>query len=150
MELNKRGFLAAAIIITGVYGWLIITSTRVSRPETWERNSAATAIIQDNIKIIKASELITQRILPRNNPYDSSTIMSSWEYKNRVDAELSGKRQEAIMGYEIYRMPNGERVDVPLNSIPGGNNPLYFNSQTGLTWNSTLEKPPQGYDPLKR
>ena len=136
--------------ITGLYGWLIVTSTRVSRPETWERNSAATAIVQDNLKIIKASELITQRILPRNNPYDSSTIMSRWEYKNRVDAELSGKRQEAILGYETYRTPNGERVDVPLNSIPGGNNPLYFNPQTGLTWNSTLEPPPQGYYQLKR
>jgi hypothetical protein len=136
--------------ITGLYGWFIITSTRVSRPETWERNSAATAIIQDNLKIIKASEWSTQRILPRNNPYDSSTIMGSWEYKNKVDAELSGKRQEAIMGYETFRTANGERVDVPLNSIPGGNNPLYFNSQTRLTWNSTLEKPPQGYDLLKR
>jgi hypothetical protein len=136
--------------ITGLYGWFIITSTRVSRPETWERNSAATAIIQDNLKIIKASEWSTSRILPRNNPYDSSTIMGSWEYKNKVDAELSGKRQEAIMGYETFRTANGERVDVPLNSIPGGNNPLYFNSQTRLTWNSTLEKPPQGYDLLKR
>jgi len=144
------GMVTGGRHITGVYGWLIITSTRVSRPETWERNSAATAIIQDNIKIIKASELITQRILPRNNPYDSSTIMGSWEYKNRVDTELSGKRQEAIMGYEIYRRPNGERVDVPITSIPGGNTPIYVNPQTGLIWNSTLEPRPQGYYPLKR
>lgn len=136
--------------VTGLYGWMIVTSTRVSRPETWERNSAATAIVQENLKIIKASELITHRILPRNNPYDSSAIMGHWEYKNRVDAELSGKRQEGIMGYETYRTPNGERVDVPLNSIPGGNNPLYYNPQTGLTWGSVLEPPPQGYYLLKR
>jgi hypothetical protein len=136
--------------ITGLYGWIIATSTRISRPETWERNSAATAIVQENLKIIKASELITQRILPRNNPYDSSTIMGHWEYKNRVDSELSRKRQEAIMGYESFHTSTGERIDVPLNSIPGGNNPLYYNPQTGLTWSSTLEPPPQGYYPLKR
>ncbi len=136
--------------ITGLYGWIIATSTRISRPETWERNSAATAIVQENLKIIRASELITQRILPRNNPYDSSTIMGNWEYKNRVDSELSEKRQEAIMGYETFQTPTGEQVDIPLNSIPGGNNPLYYNPQTGLIWNSTLEPPPQGYYLLKR
>jgi hypothetical protein len=135
--------------ITGLYGWIIATSTRISRPETWERNSAATAIVQENLKIIRASELITQRILPRNNPYDSSTIMGNWEYKNRVDSELSEKRQEAIMGYETFQTPTGEQVDIPLNSIPGGNNPLYYNPQTGLIWNSTLEPPPQGYYLLK-
>ena len=54
--------------ITGLYGWIIVTSTRVSRPEPGNGNSAATAIVQDNLKIIKASELSTSRILPRNNP----------------------------------------------------------------------------------
>jgi len=136
--------------ITGLYGWFVITSTRVSRPETWERNSAATAIIQDNLKIIKASEWSTSRILPRNNPLDSSTIMSSWEYKNRVDAELSGKRQEGIMGYETFHTSSGDRVDVPLNSIPVGNNPLYYNPQAQSIWTSTLQKPPQGYYELKK
>ncbi len=135
--------------VTGLYGWVIATATRISRPDTWERNSAATAIVQENLKIIKASELITQRILPRNNPYDSSTIMGHWAYKNRVNEELSGKRQEAIMGYEPYRTPTGERIDVPLNSIPGGNNPIYWNPQTQTIWNSTLQPPPAGYQQLK-
>jgi hypothetical protein len=136
--------------VTGLYGWITATVTRISSPDAWEKNSAATAIVQENLKIIKASELITRRILPRNNPYDSSTIMGSWEYKNRVDSELSAKRREAIMGYETYRTPSGERVDVPLNSIPGGNNPLYYNPQTGTTWSSTLDPPPQGYYLLRR
>jgi hypothetical protein len=64
--------------ITGLYGWMIVTATRIARPDRWESQAAATSIVQDNIKIIRASELITQRILPRNNPYDSSTIMGSW------------------------------------------------------------------------
>jgi hypothetical protein len=149
-----HGVLTAMVMrgrhIAGMYGWIIATATRISWPESWESNSAARAIVQENLKIIKASELITQRILPRNNPYDSSTIMGHWEYKNRVDSELWGKRQEAIMGYETFETPTGEHVDIPLNSIPGGNNPLYDNPQTGLTWNSTLESPPQGYYPLKR
>jgi hypothetical protein len=136
--------------VTGLYGWMIVTATRISRPDRWESQAAATSIVQDNIKIIRASELITKRILPRNNPYDSSTIMGSWAYKNKVDSELSAKRQEAIMGYEPYHTPSGERVDVPLNSLPAGNNPLYFNPNTGLLWNSTLEPPPQGYVVLKR
>jgi hypothetical protein len=70
--------------------------------------------------------------------------------KNKVNSELSAKRSEAIMGYEPYRTPAGERVYVPLNSIPGGNNPLFFNPNTGHLWNSTLEPPPQGYIVLKR
>jgi len=131
--------------ITGLNGWIIATATRVSRPDRWESQAATTAIVQENLKILRASELITQRILPRNNPYDSSTIMGSWAYKNKVDAELSAKRQEAIMGYEPYRTPTGERIDVPLNSIPGGNHPLYYNPQSGQLWNSTLEPPPRGY-----
>jgi hypothetical protein len=76
--------------------------------------------------------------------------MGSAAYRNNVGAELSAKRQEAITGYETYSTPGGERVDVPLNSIPGGNNPLYYNPQSGLLWGSTLEPPPQGYVPLKR
>jgi hypothetical protein len=136
--------------ITGLYGWFVITSTRVSLPATWDRNSAATAIIQDNLKIIKASEWSTSRILPRNNPLDSSTYLSSGEYKNRVDAELSGKREEGIMGYETFRTDGGDRVDLPLNSIPPGNNPVFFNSQTQEVWKSTLEPPPLGYSQLRK
>jgi hypothetical protein len=136
--------------ITGLYGWMVVTSTRASRPETWERNSAATAIVQDNLKIIKASELITRRILPRNNPYDSSSIMGHWDYANRSDSSISAKRQEAIMGYETCHTSTGERVDVPVNSIPGGGQPLYYNPQTNTTWGSALEPPPLGYDRLIR
>ena len=136
--------------VTGLYGWIIATATRVSRPDAWEKNSAATAIVQENLKIVKASELITQRILPRNNPYDSSTIMGHWAYKNRVGEEISKKGQESIMGYETYRTPTGERIDVPLNSIPGGNNPIYWNPQTQTVWNSTIQPPPPGYSQLKR
>jgi hypothetical protein len=136
-------------ITGGLYGWIIATATRISRPDAWERNSAATAIVQENLKIIKASELITQKILPRNNPYDSSTIMGHWAYKNRVDEALSGKRREAIMGFETYRTSTGERIDVPLNSISGGNNPIYWNPQTQTIWNSSIQPPPQGYSQLK-
>jgi hypothetical protein len=136
--------------ITGLYGWIIATATRVARPDRWESQAAATAIVQENLKILKASELITQHILPRNNPYDSSTIMGSWAYKNKVDAELSAKRQEAIMGYEPYRTPTGERINVPLNSIPGGNHPLHYDPQSGRLWNSTLEPPPRGYVLLQK
>jgi hypothetical protein len=135
--------------VTGLYGWIIATATRISRPDAWERNSAATAIVQDYLKIEKASELMTGRILPRNNPYDSSTIMGHWAYKNRVNDELSAKRQEAIMGYEPYRTPWGERIDVPLNSIPAGNNPIYWNPQTQTIWTSTLQPPPAGYQQLR-
>jgi hypothetical protein len=136
--------------VTGLNGWIIATVTRVSRPDRWESLAAATALVQENLKILRASELTTDRILPRNNPYDSSTIMGSWAYKNNVDAELSAKRQEAIMGYETFRTPAGERVDVPLNSIPGGHNPPYYNPQTGRLWGSTLQPPPLGYVALQR
>lgn len=136
--------------ITGLYGWIFITATRIARPDRWESNSAATAIVQENLKINKASELITHRILPRNNPYDSSTIMGHWAYKNSVEDALSSKWRESIMGYETYHTPGGERVDVPLTSIPGGSNPLFYNPQAGLLWSSTLEKPPTDYVVLQR
>jgi hypothetical protein len=102
------------------------------------------------LKIIKASELITQRILPRNNPYDSSTIMGHWAYKNGVDDALSAKRRESIMGYETYRTSTGERVEVPLNSIPPGSNSLSYHPQTGFLWGSTLEPPPRDYIVIQR
>jgi hypothetical protein len=136
--------------VTGLYGWIFVTATRIARPDRWESNSAATSIIQENLKIIKASELITRRILPRNNPYDSSTIMGHWAYKNSVDDALSAKCRESIMGYETYHTPTGDRVDVPLNSIPGGSNSLSYNPQTGLLWGSTLEPPPRDYVVLQR
>jgi hypothetical protein len=149
-----HGVLTAMIMngqhITKLYGWIFVHATRMSRPETWERDSAATAIVQENLIIIKASELITGRILPRNNPYDSSAIMGHWAYANKSQSERSEKFQEAIMGFDAYRMPGGERIEVPLNSIPGGNNPLFYNPQTGHLLNSTLESLPLGYVPLKR
>ena len=131
--------------VTGRYGWIIVTSTRVARPDRWESQAAATAIVQNNLRILRASELITGRMLPKNNPYDSSTIMGSWKYRNDVEARLSAKRQEAIMGHEPYRTPAGDRVDVPLNSIPGAGNPIYYNPRSGNLWNSTLEPAPAGY-----
>ncbi len=136
--------------VTGLYGWIFVTATRIARPDRWESNSAATSIVQENLKIIKASELITHRILPRNNPYDSSTIMGHWAYKNRIDDALSAKCRESIMGYETYHTPTGETIDVPLNSIPGGANPLYYNPQTGHLWGSTLEPRPRDYVILQR
>lgn len=136
--------------VTGLYGWIIITGTRVARPDRWESQAAATAIVQDNLKIIRASELITGRMLPRNNPYDSSTIMSSAAYKNKVQAELSAKTQEAIMGREPYHTPAGERIEVPLTSIPAGGNPLFYNPQSGSLWNSTLGPLPPGYVLLQK
>jgi hypothetical protein len=136
--------------ITGLYGWIIATSTRISRPDAWERNSLATAIVQENLKIIKASDLITRRILPRNNPYDSSNIMAHGVLEDRVRDKLRREWGEAIGGYEAFKTSHGERVDVPLNSIPGGNNPLYYNPQTGTFWNSTLQPPPREFQPLER
>jgi hypothetical protein len=136
--------------ITGLYGWIIATATRSSRPDAWERNSAVTAIVQDNLQITKASELIVRRILPRNNPYDSSSIMAHGALADRVRDRLRDKWGEAIGGYERYRTTTGERVDVPLNSIPGGNNPIYYNPQTKAIWNSTLEPPPRGFQQLER
>jgi hypothetical protein len=68
---------------------------------------------------------------------------------NRVDKALSGKRREAIMGFETYRTSTGDRIDVPLNSIPRWNNPLYWNPRTQTIRNSTPQPPPQGYSRFK-
>jgi len=119
--------------INGLYGWIIASATRISKPELWDKYSAITAIIQDNLTITQASELITNRILPRNNPYDSSTIMGSWEYKNKVDDELSQKRREAIMGFSTMYGNDGTSYEVPLNNISEGGNPTYINASTGET-----------------
>ena len=68
---------------------------------------------------------------------------------NRVNEALSGKRREAIMGFEPYRTSAGERINVPLNSIPRGNNALYWNPRTQTIWNSTPQPPSQGYSQFK-
>lgn len=148
-----HGVLSAMVMsgrhITGLHGWIIVHATRVAKPDKWESQAAATAVVQDNLTITRASEHITGRMLPKNNPYDSSTIMSSAAYKNQVQSEQSAKHQEAIMGYKTYRTPSGERVDVPLTSVPAGGNPPYQNLRTGQIWSSALERPPQGYVQLR-
>jgi hypothetical protein len=136
--------------INRLYGWIIFTSTRVSRPEVREIHSAATAIVQENFRIVRASELITRRILPRNNPYNSYTIMGHWEYEKLVEAESSRKYQEGIMGFESYHTPSRTQYEVPLNSIPGADVSRYINEQTGHIWNSALEPAPLGYVKLIR
>lgn len=149
-----HGVLSAMVMsgrhVTGYYGWIFVTATRVAKPEKWESQAAATAIVQDHLTIIRASEQITGRMLPKNNPYDSSTIMSSAAYRNKVQDAQSAKRQETIMGYEPYRTASGERIEVPVNSIPAGGNPPYYNPHSGQIWSSTLEPPPQGYLQLQK
>jgi hypothetical protein len=68
---------------------------------------------------------------------------------NRVNEALPGKRREAILGFETYRTSTGERIDVPLSSIPRGNKALYWNPRTQTIRNSTPQPPSQGYSQFK-
>lgn len=57
------------------------------------------------------------RNLPKNNPLDSSAIMSSWENKNRSEDRNSQHQQEATMGYQRGQSETtGQSYDMPLSS----------------------------------
>jgi hypothetical protein len=136
--------------ITGMHGWIIIMSTRLSSPQNWDKYSAITNFIQSRMRVLKASEFITDRILPKNNPLDSEVITGWRNARNARESERSANLQEAIMGVEAYSTSSGTRYEVPLNSIPAGNGRIWVDEQTGLVWNSAIETPPVNYVPLIR
>jgi hypothetical protein len=136
--------------VTGLHGYMIIVSTRLSSPANWPKYSAITDYIQSKMRVVRASEFITDRILPRNNMLDFNVITGWWNAKNARESERSANLQDAIMGFESYRTSSGTQYDVPLNSISYGNHPVYVEEQTGLLWNSITETPPLRYVPLIR
>ncbi|MBI3265624.1 MAG: hypothetical protein HYZ67_01025 [Chlamydiae bacterium] len=55
--------------------------------------------------------------LPKNNPLDSSAIMSTLENKSKSEDRNSQNWQEAMMGYERgYSESTSRTYDMPLNS----------------------------------
>ena len=67
--------------------------------------------------------------MPKNNPLDNSSVISSYEYKTQVDSRLSAKRQESIMGFQSVRSPTtGQTYNAPLNSFQetGPQGPGYY------------------------
>ncbi|MDE2236596.1 MAG: hypothetical protein KGK30_01790 [Elusimicrobia bacterium] len=83
---------------------------------SWQRLSAITAVVQQSIRIAGARPGQSV-MLPKNNPIDSSGIMSSWELRNKVEDRESAHWRQAIMGYEEVRSPStGQTYDAPLNA----------------------------------
>lgn len=119
-----HGVLTAA---TGVFsaGGLAtsngLASLRQAPTDQWELLAAITAAVQESILIADAKPG-QGVILPRNNPLDSSSILSSYAYKSAVDSRLSQQRQETIMGFANARSPTtGATYQVPYNAYnPAG------------------------------
>jgi hypothetical protein len=110
-----------------------MASLRQSSPDRWESMAAITAVVQESIRIVDARPG-QGVLLARNNPLDSSSILSSYEYKSAVDARLSSQRQEAIMGFENVRSPStGTTYQAPLNAYDptGPSGPGYYRPLPG-------------------
>lgn len=115
-----RGIVTAAIANIdygfGYGSYSAMANVRQAKASEWDQYAAITAVVQESIQITNSTpgKSVT---LPKNNPADSSSVMSSWEYKNQVDDRLSAKRSEAIGGYESVRSPStGQTYDAPYNS----------------------------------
>lgn len=115
-----QGIVTAAIANIdygfGYGSYSAMANVRQAKASEWDEYAAITAVVQESIQITNSTpgKSVT---LPRNNPADSSSVMSSWEYKNQVDDRLSAKRSEAIGGYESVRSPStGQTYDAPYNS----------------------------------
>lgn len=116
--------LHAMLSVAVCNGWgqfsVIMTSTYA--PESmWAQWAPTLFQMAESFKIINAGQVGGVREisanLPRNNPLDSSSIMSSWEYKNRSDDRISQWQQEATMGYQRGMSDTtGQSYDMPLNS----------------------------------
>lgn len=124
-----RGIFSASITNGYGYAFSAMMTLRQSSVERWDEISPTLTQMERNFVVISSSQTTTNVKLPSNHPADSSSIMSSWEYRNQVEDRLSNKWQETIMGYENTISPStGEAYQMPLNaySETGPDGPGYY------------------------
>jgi len=127
---DPTGHEFIGVFYTGMTTSYGITYFVYSWKEKWETEKNLLTAIQQKIgiSITKLAQPSTSyAALPKNNPLDNSSTLSSWEYKNRVDDRLSAVRQESMMGYQRGADSSGNTYDMPLNTydstISGYRNP---------------------------
>lgn len=119
----KDGIRIRGVITAGTvnfYGQFnAVVSIRQAPEDKWEYYGPLLEVIEKSCAVTNPSMLggRSSVMLPANHPADSSSIMSSWEYKNRVQSEASSAWQESMGGYERMRSPStGTCYDMPLNA----------------------------------
>ncbi len=133
--LRKGARLHVQLYVAVCNGWGQF-STQVkqmySPASEWAKWESTLSAMAESLKIIDGSAVGGVRemaaSLPKNNPADSSSIMSTWENKMASDTRISQGQQEAMMGYQRgLSESTGRYHDVPLNTydptIGGYRNP---------------------------
>lgn len=111
-----------SVALCNGWGQYSVITTSMTAPESqWKEWAVTLCQMGESFKIINGGAVGGVREmasnLPKNNPLDSSSIMSSWEYKNRSEDRNSQNWQEAMMGYERGQSTStGQLYDMPLNS----------------------------------
>lgn len=111
-----------SVAICNGWGQFSAIVTSMYAPESMWADWASTFLkMSESFKIVNAGRVGGVREmsanLPQNHPLDSSSIMSSWEYKNRSGDRISQWQQEATMGYQRgLAGSTGQLYDMPLNT----------------------------------
>ncbi|MBI4895375.1 MAG: hypothetical protein HY831_02675 [Candidatus Aenigmarchaeota archaeon] len=124
-----RGIFSASVTNGYGYSFSAMMTLRQAPIEKWDEISPVLTQMESNFIILSASQTTAGVKLPSNHPADSSSIMSSWEYKNKVNDKVSNDWQETIMGYENTVSPStGESYQMPFNSYSetGPEGPGYY------------------------
>jgi len=94
---------------------IAMTSGMSATADKWDSVKDKLAMIQSKIMVLSTGS-VRNMIYPKNQPTDTSSIMSSWEQRNNVDGKLSDKRRESIMGYDTMVDSHGDLHDEPFNN----------------------------------
>ncbi len=101
------------------------------------------ANIEDSIQI---TYLKQQNVLQaKNNPLDSSSIISSGTYRDQVTSRAANKWSDTMRGYEPVTSPTtGTNYDAPLNAWnPGGpEGPGYYHNLSSGGWEKLIQTNP--------
>ncbi len=108
-----HGVMTATSGMTG-----FMSGVRVADTRSWAAKKLLLGRIQESMQITSTDGPSSQGVmLPRNNPLDSSSIMSSWEYKNRVQDRASQQWSNATLGVDQVQSPTtGQQWTVPQNA----------------------------------
>jgi len=113
---DVHGVLTVALLNNG-FSHTFAAAFRACAADRWATLKTMLGTIQDGTAVTSTDGPSNNVMLPRNNPADSSSIMSSWDYKNRSGDRAMGNFSNATLGIERVQSPTtGSTYTVPMNS----------------------------------
>ncbi len=120
-NLNGGAFhgLCTCAIVNGWGQYTAFLQSAGSAPEQWDKVKTWLPAVAESVTITNPRQVALQdRItLPKNRPLDDSSIMSSWEERNKSQDRISQKWEETTLGYERMKdTSTGQMYDMPFEN----------------------------------